>query len=300
MSDMVPQDLHIDRDHRWKRVVAEWVERVTWKHALAIGLVMAASVSVVDHALAEIFSYDFSLTPLYCLPVAVAAWIAGFRCGIAVAVGATAFDLSTTVISSHHRHGNSILLINVFFASGAYLGTAYVMAELRWHLERERKFSRLDPVTGVCNLRALNEAARSELERLRRYDRPVSIAYIDVDDFKCVNDTLGHGMGDKLLRLIGHAVKKELRALDVVARVGGDEFAILLPETDGERAHLVMSRIQREVYQVCKELLGRPLTLSIGVKTFVQAPATVEDMLHDADQLMYTVKHDHKDAVAFA
>ena len=116
----------------------------------------------------------------------------------------------------------------------------------------------------------------AELARCRRYGRPVSVAFIDVDDFKRVNDLLGHGAGDLVLQSICGAMRGCLREVDVVARIGGDEFGVLMPET-GPDAEIV-------------EGDGWPVTLSVGVAAYAAAPADVDDAIGRADALMYEAK----------
>jgi diguanylate cyclase (GGDEF)-like protein len=131
---------------------------------------------------------------------------------------------------------------------------------------------------------------------MRRYRHPFSVAYLDFDNFKFINDTLGHSVGDDLIRVVVETLNHELRKTDQAARLGGDEFAILMPETDGKIAPQVMERM-------CSKLLDSmkgnnwPVTFSIGLATFNKPPNSVDDMIKAADSLMYEAKNNGKNRV---
>jgi diguanylate cyclase (GGDEF)-like protein len=122
------------------------------------------------------------------------------------------------------------------------------------------------------------------------------VLFLDLDDFKAINDTLGHAAGDALLQRVGVVLRARLRSVDAPARVGGDEFAAVLPETDGLGARRVADDLRR-VLQRELAAAGLPVSVSIGVATFVRAPASFDVALHRADELMYSVKRTSKNAV---
>jgi diguanylate cyclase (GGDEF)-like protein len=153
-----------------------------------------------------------------------------------------------------------------------------------------------DHQTGAANSRAFEAAAWTEIERLRRYGRPVSLLYLDVDDFKTVNDRFGHTAGDKVLGAVSHVMRCTVRANDVVARLGGDEFAVLMPETEHFSAVAVARRVREELRRVTLPD-GQAVRFSMGVASFDQAPASVDAMIHQADALMYRAKSSGKDRI---
>ena len=170
--------------------------------------------------------------------------------------------------------------------------------KLQAALESEKRLSRFDFLTGIPNRRTFYETVEAEAKRARRYRRAMTLAYVDVDNFKYVNDIFGHSVGDELLKLIGSGIRSSVRSTDTAARLGGDEFGVLLPETDSHGASVaiakITSRIQDEVRQQ-----NWPVTFSVGVVTFTPdaAPESVEEMIKRADELMYQVKHKGKGAV---
>ncbi|MGA6994394.1 MAG: diguanylate cyclase [Candidatus Deferrimicrobiaceae bacterium] len=163
-------------------------------------------------------------------------------------------------------------------------------------LERERVLSSVDPLTGAVNARAFRDRAREEIDRSRRYGRPFTLAYADLDNFKTVNDRFGHSAGDNLLRLVTDIIRKNLRTTDIFARVGGDEFAFLLPETDQVSAHAVLDKIRTKVASSL-QAAELPVTLSVGAVVYLSPPDSVDSMIHQADNLMYQAKYSGKNQI---
>lgn len=140
------------------------------------------------------------------------------------------------------------------------------------------------------------KGARAFISRARRYGHPFSVAYFDADNFKTVNDQLGHHVGSQLLVRIVEVLEQNLRATDVAARIGGDEFAILLPETGAEQSWAVLQKL-REKLSVEMRVNDCQVTFSMGLLTCVDAPHSVDEMIKIADGLMYEVKKGGKDAI---
>jgi diguanylate cyclase (GGDEF)-like protein len=165
-----------------------------------------------------------------------------------------------------------------------------VNAQLAGLLTGAEKLARTDPLTGMPNRRAFLERLSDELLRARRNDTPVCIAYLDVDNFKHLNDQRGHLEGDEFLRHIAAAIKDTVRATDVAARLGGDEFAVLF--TDAKRiaveplAHRLLARVQA----LGERYPGLDLGASVGMAWFDSAPESAERILKTADSAMYEAK----------
>ena len=149
-----------------------------------------------------------------------------------------------------------------------------------------------DPLTGVYNRRYFDETIETELQRSKRYDHPISFLMIDIDRFKEINDTFGHQMGDKVLQAVAELLSDQVRENDLVVRYGGDEFLIVLIETNGE-LQMITKRIQQAVARRNKEnpLLDFPVTLSIGTARWEpKSDLTIEQVLAKADEKMYEEK----------
>jgi diguanylate cyclase (GGDEF)-like protein len=172
-------------------------------------------------------------------------------------------------------------------------------SRLKTLLAKEQELARIDPLTTVPNRRAFYEVLDKERVRSRRYRRPFTIAYVDLDNFKKVNDSLGHAVGDELLVQVAAGLTSNLRASDYVGRLGGDEFAVLLPETDATAAKLVLGKLRLRLLEVMKAHSWQ-MTFSIGAATFLDAPDSLDVIIRVADETMYAIKARGKDNVSVA
>jgi diguanylate cyclase (GGDEF)-like protein/PAS domain S-box-containing protein len=168
--------------------------------------------------------------------------------------------------------------------------------KLQAALESEKNLSRVDFLTGIPNRRMFYQALTLEGKRSRRYGRPVTLVYIDVDNFKYLNDHFGHATGDELLKTIGGTLETSVRSTDMAARLGGDEFAILLPETDEPSAGVIVGKLRQNLNAAIGPR-GWPVTFSFGVVTFPVALDSTEEMIKRADEFMYEAKRGGKSAV---
>ena len=183
---------------------------------------------------------------------------------------------------------------------GVRAGRANVKLERSYsqHLEqlseRLRHLAYHDSLTGLYNHRYFHDHLRSEFDRAHRYRHPLSVAMLDVNRFKEVNDQYGHLAGDKLLSFLGRLIGENVRSSDIAARYGGDEFAVILPETDGEAAQSVASKIVDAVANRrdwgSGMLANVALQVSAGVATFPQDASSPEELLHEADSALYAAK----------
>ncbi|HXL38915.1 MAG TPA: GGDEF domain-containing protein, partial [Myxococcales bacterium] len=155
-----------------------------------------------------------------------------------------------------------------------------------------------DPLTGLHNRRYLMDRMLQEMQRSDRHGEPLALAMIDLDAFKPINDQFGHVLGDKVLRAVGSAISKSVRVSDIAARYGGDEFAVILPQTPAEGAMRVCERLLRNISEVIlQDETGRSfrITASLGLAYY---PAddieTPEDLVHSADGALYGAKRSGK------
>jgi diguanylate cyclase (GGDEF)-like protein len=161
------------------------------------------------------------------------------------------------------------------------------------------ELSRVDGLTGAVNARFFYTLTEGEIVRLERYGRPLTVAYMDLDNFKTVNDTKGHLAGDAVLRAVADRARAQLRKTDVVARLGGDEFAFLYPETDEQAARALVAKLKDRLSEEMRRG-GWPVTFSLGVLTCYAAPRSSEDLVRMVDNLMYAAKLDGKNSVNHA
>ncbi len=159
--------------------------------------------------------------------------------------------------------------------------------------------ARRDSLTGIANRQAFIDQVEKERERSRRYAHPLTIVYLDCDDFKTVNDTFGHRTGDAALRTVAETMVNTMRGTDTAARLGGDEFGILLPETGEQAAAEAVGKL-RGVLLAAMEKNGWRITFSIGVAAFSSPADSADEMLSKADALMYGVKDGSKNMMKCA
>ena len=163
-------------------------------------------------------------------------------------------------------------------------------------LHKERSLRRIDSLTGLKNRQAFLEEASMALALCRRNRRPVSVAYIDLDNFKTLNDSMGHGRGDAVLRQFGGMLAGALRASDIVARLGGDEFVVFLPETAREDAMAMLERVRHSL-ETAAAFRDAGITASIGLVVDDSAELDIDGLLQRADAQMYVAKRDSKNRV---
>ena len=164
-----------------------------------------------------------------------------------------------------------------------------LISKLRDRHQVEYRLARTDSLTGLSNRRAFWDEAEREMERCRRFARPFSLVYVDVDNFKSVNDQLGHRRGDEVLQALSSLLSRHVRRLDLVARVGGDEFALLLPGTDMAGASAVLEKLRAQLVQADWQSRHR-VSCSMGCLTVLHPPDDVDTLVARADSLMYSVK----------
>jgi len=242
--------------------------------------------------------YELSFSLFYVIPVYFVTWFLKGSFGIIVSI-TSAFVWFSADLLSGHTHSNSLFPIwNALIRLSFFVIIALLLSAIKNRMEREKIFASTDYLTGSINSRLFFELLHREIDRLQRYEHPFTLVYIDLDNFKYVNDQFGHHTGDLVLRTVVSYVKKHLRKTDVIARLGGDEFALLLPETTMASAKVVLSKLQSSLLEEMKKN-NWLITFSIGVLTCSTKPSTADELMRIADNLMYTVKRNGKNAIKY-
>jgi diguanylate cyclase (GGDEF)-like protein len=153
-----------------------------------------------------------------------------------------------------------------------------------------------DGLTGCLNYQAFQEALVAESLRARRYGHPFSVVIADLDGFKGINDRHGHGVGDVTLTSVTSALLSAVRSTDLVGRIGGDEFAVLLPETAPGETRALVERMQTHTRRL---IIPEPVTLSFGVSTWLEDGDSPNELLRRADRALYEAKGHGRDRVVF-
>jgi len=175
-----------------------------------------------------------------------------------------------------------------------HISSAYDALQLQTNHLRTFAEARTDPLTGLCNRRALEEALSGEFARRNRYSEYFSIAIIDIDQFKKINDTQGHLMGDRIIKSVAEELDREARESDIVARFGGEEFVIVMPQTDLAGAAISAERLRKKIAANCSHLA--PVTVSMGIAT-VNDDDDAEGLMTRADEALYQAKNDGRNCV---
>ncbi len=238
---------------------------------------------------------EISFAFFYILPVALATLTLGKTSGGWVAFTCAIVWQGANILAGERSSSPLIFLWNTATRLGFFLIVSEAI-DILSRLETELQVSRTDFLTGILNRRAFFESATREMKRLERSGEPLTVAYIDLDNFKDVNDTLGHEAGDEVLQEISKVLNSYLRGADIAARLGGDEFALLLPNTNTRAARQVIRRLNNDLLKKMKKL-HRSITFSTGVLTCTSAPASPKVMLRLVDQLMYDTKKKKRNGI---
>nr|WP_234461575.1 GGDEF domain-containing protein [Stutzerimonas stutzeri] len=164
---------------------------------------------------------------------------------------------------------------------------------LRRSHQRYRRLSYRDALTGLHNRRAYENDLTREMQRSERYEHPLTIALLDIDFFKKINDQYGHDAGDRVLKHFAKLIQKNIRDTDSAYRFGGEEFIIILPETNLKAANAVITRIQSSLLEGDNEI---PYTFSCGISLH-QPKDTAEQLFERADELLYQVKENGRNGI---
>ena len=260
---------------------------------VAVGLVLITAIAFFDYLTGP----RVLLSIFYLLPVMLVAWASGSSaCGLTVAVGAFMVGPIEAMITDFRYVSLPVAIWNGAVRLSVFCVVLLLMSRVRTLMSKLEEQALADELTGLANLRALRETVAIEIERSRRFDHPLTLAYLDIDDFKGVNDRVGHEAGDRVLVSLASVARATMRSIDTVVRVGGDEFVILMPET-GDEAALPLADRLRAAFSRAVKVEGVPVTCSIGLASFRRPPASVDEMLAAADELMYEAKADGGDAV---
>jgi len=276
--------------------VLERLERLPRIAALLLGLVLIAAIAWLDYVTGP----QLLMNVFYLLPVMLVAWVtASTAYGLLAVLVTFLVGPLEAYLDGFHLYTLPVAAWNAGMRTAVFCIVLLLLAEVRKLVARLQEQSLTDELTGVANRRAFLEVAAREIERSRRYQHELSLAYLDLDGFKAVNDQRGHAVGDRVLIALAGLARATARSVDTVARIGGDEFVILMPETDARAAVPLAERLRA----VCSRAAGSdavPVTCSVGVVTFECAPTDVEDLLANADALMYEAKAAGGDSVRHA
>jgi diguanylate cyclase (GGDEF)-like protein len=277
--------------------ITEYLEKQSKSRLAGLGILLFALIATSDYLIYSHYGFEFS--PFYLVPVSFFAWFLGEPAGVACSV----IGLSADFFFRLRQVPAPVAYWDAAVWFALYISSTWMIAQLKTLYERERHLSRIDPLTRIDNRRSFFESAARFKNLSDRQQVPMSIAYLDVDGFKELNDRLGHSAGDQVLVMTATELRKAVRPADVVARIGGDEFAVLLPATGEQAAALTLERVRLELDRATQER-NWPVTFSIGIVSFFPPLGSVAQMMHAADKAMYAAKRggknrtEHRDPAA--
>lgn len=259
---------------------------------LAFGYISIFFIGVIDY----LIGVEISFSLFYLIGMYLAVWYGDRIHGIIVSFLASIIWYEADLLAGHIYSNPLIPFWNASVRLGFFLLFTFLLAWLLEHLRRETLSARHDFLTGLQNSRAFYETVSTELKRSERYSHTFLIAYIDLDNFKQVNDTRGHIEGDRLLKHVSKIMSRNIRENDVAARLGGDEFALLIPEASHDGSVAIIHKLHQKLL---KEMQSKewPVTFSVGAVFFDRPPQDAQEAVSVADNLMYSVKKNGKNAV---
>jgi diguanylate cyclase (GGDEF)-like protein len=287
----MPRELPEERDGTligWIDLGLKSLEKATIER---VAVVLVLALGGLQYALPP----GFAFVLFYLAPITAASWYAG-RSGYFVAfLAAAVWTVGTWLGTAHPR-----MVAPIAWSAGIYLVVFVVVAvlteRLRTAVDLQRRAQFLEPLSGLANSSAFRQELAEEIERALRYGRIFTVAYMDLDDFKEVNDSLGHAEGDKVIRRVAKVLKESTRTTDTAARMGGDEFALLLPETPYAQAEGALQKLRNQVNEAMEEG-GWNTSISIGAITFEAPVNSADEALRLSDRLMYEAKSEGGDSI---
>lgn len=258
-----------------------------------ISLLIFVELGLVDHGTGT----GISFSAFYVIPIAILAWNADKRTFINFVFIISFYRAAIIYFDSTYNYSNiTYYFINLVLSYILYASIGFIILKYREIYDLEKNNARIDHITGISNWQGFSETIEKINDKCKVQNKPISVVYIDCDNFKWVNDNLGHSFGDHALRIVARTIKDNIRKIDIVARLGGDEFALILTYTTPEEAMNVVKKINAILLKKMKEN-NYPITFSIGLATFLTPQSSYNEMLKSADNLMYEIKKSSKNNI---
>ena len=236
---------------------------------------------------------ELSFSIFYLLPVILSAWYVSYAYSYTVSVmSAIAWFLIDHTSGDKYSYF-VIPYWNAFVRFGFFIVVASLIRRLHKALKTLEVLAQQDGLTGIMNARTFKLGAERLFDLAVRHKRPLALGYIDLDGFKNINDSLGHDVGDQVLKAVSAVIKKRARISDLNGRLGGDEFAILLPDTTVVGAQVFFAELRESLLNMAVRHQW-PVGFSIGIATFNAPSVNVDEAIKYADTLMYEVKKSGK------
>ncbi len=249
-------------------------------------------------SLDSIMGYDISVSALYLFPIILIAWFEGGLPAAIISIFSAITWAMSDLVSGHIYSHIAIPIWNALMALGMFLIVAYSITAIKKLLIKEREHAYTDELTGVETIRAFYEQAHDVIRKSSIDRRSLTLAYIDIDNLWLINDTLGHIAGDYLLREAAQIMRSTFRSTDIITRLGGSKFAILMPETNSASAAVVINKVQEHLLDLAKNK-GWPVSFSTGVITCDGLNYNINELIKVAEDCMNSAKETGNNMVKF-
>lgn len=257
-------------------------------------VVVVMALAFVDH----VTGFELSLSIFYLIPISLAAWYIGGLAGLAMSVLCAMLWLAVDLTAGHEYGHRMIPFWNAGVRLGFFVLVTSLLVSSKTSLERVEEMARIDSLTGNLTRGAFRQEVMERIRLAARSSQSLVLAYVDLDDFKAINDTRGHAEGDRVLQAVASALTNNVRRTDLVGRLGGDEFAVLFPDTNEAGAREVLDKIRRQLAKTASDC-GWPIGFSIGAAVFNVPPKNPDEAIAEADALMYRGKKAGKNLTVF-
>lgn len=264
------------------------------RHRIVVWL-MSCAILVMLGWLRTLTGAEYTFASAAIIPLVAISWVGGRNDGYAFSLLAAIMWASADFMADRQFSASWIPATNSLVRLMIYAFVSYLIAYVKELLVRENELAAHDELTKLLNRRAFFELGNAAVDRSRRYGHSMAVAFLDLDNFKQLNDTRGHKVGDLALKATAAALRKKLRSTDIIARLGGDEFAVLIPEASFEAAKEAGQKIASAVNAAMKKF--SPVSVSVGVSWFEAGDTDFSGMLEAADALMYEIKEEGKHGV---
>jgi len=257
----------------------------------AIAVILTMALGYLD----SIAGIEIHFLLLYLIPIFLGSWFGSRELGMYLAMlGSLVWFVADSLSGRSYTHA-WIAFWNLFMRTGVFLAFASIQAQLRAKLDEMSKLASRDLLTGLPNGRAFYQSVADEIKRALSIE-PLALASVDVSGLQMVNDRFGYPVGDQMLCTIAQTIKQNVPRPDLVGRIGGTSFSILLPNTTSESANLILQQI-KEALQAARRKYSHPLTFSVSAVACAKSPKSMAALLHQADRRMERVKGGKKDTI---
>jgi len=260
-------------------------------------IIILSYVTIIITGIIDYFiGHEISFSVFYLISIFIVSWKFGLIHNIIICIFAAVVWFISDLLSSHQYSHFIIPYWNTLIRLAFFIIISSLLYLCKKHIEKINTLANLDGLTKLYNNRFFYELLDLEFKKAKRYQYHFSIIYIDLDNFKQVNDTYGHNKGDELLIDIANILKNSVRESDIIARVGGDEFVIFLQNINAEYSLMIINKLKTEIINEMKKN-NWPVTCSIGIATYYKIPDKMHEIIKNADNLMYIAKKKGKNRI---